>query len=118
MTTPKASPADDKQQFTLTRDEIIKQVQREVGSYTLAKQLVSNYFKLIEQSLLEGKPVKLHNFGRFTLLHKRERTGRNPRSGETKLISARSVVSFRPSNKMRDAVRNSYRSDSDGQGNT
>ena len=96
---------------TLTRHELAELVQREVGSYALAKQIVNDYFDLIEKGLLDDSLVKLHNFGRFMTTHKRERIGRNPRSGEQKKIAARTVVSFRPSTKLRLAVRNSHTGD-------
>ena len=95
----------DKDQFTLTRKELIENLRREVGSYTAAKQAVTTYFEEVERALVEEGMVKLQNFGRFETSHKRERVGRNPRNGEEKVISARTVVKFRPCNKLRNAVR-------------
>lgn len=94
----------------LTRRDLIEEVRREVGSYTAAKDLVTDYFKRIEEALAAGGVVKLCNFGRFETSRKAQRMGRNPRNNEEKVISARTVVKFRPCRKMRNAVR-SYSSD-------
>ncbi len=108
MSSAKVARKNNVDEDTHTRVEIIKEVQREIGSYTLAKKIVTDYFMLIEKGLIKDGLVKIHNFGRFMTIKKRERVGRNPRSGETKQISARTVVSFRPSNKLRNEVRSSH----------
>ena len=90
---------------SLTRRELFEEVRKEVGSYTTAKAVVSSYFKAIEEALVNGDVVKLTNFGRFDTSHKAERMGRNPHNKEEKVITARTVVKFRPCRKMRVAIR-------------
>ena len=103
----------DRDQRNLTRKDLIEQVRREVGSYTAAKAVVTSYFNEIEQALVAGDVVKLCNFGRFETGHKAQRIGRNPRNNEEKVITARTVVKFRPCRKLRSAVR-SYTNDGNG----
>lgn len=95
----------DQEGKTLTRKELIQQLYPELGSYTAAKAVLYHYFEAIEEGLLKEGVVKLHNFGRFETSRKNERMGRNPRSGEAKVISARTIVKFKPCNKLRNAAR-------------
>ncbi|MFW2761662.1 integration host factor subunit alpha, partial [Acinetobacter baumannii] len=57
-----------------------------------AKQMVELFFDEISQALIAGEQVKLSGFGNFELRDKRERPGRNPKTGEEIPISARRVV--------------------------
>ena len=91
---------------TLTRRELAEILRRELGSYTSAMAVVTSYFEELERALIAEGVVKIHNFGRFETSNKKERMGRNPRSGAAKVITARKVVKFRPCGKFRDAVRN------------
>ena len=60
-----------------------------------AKQMVELFFDEISQALISGEQVKLSGFGNFELRDKRQRPGRNPKTGEEIPISARRVVTFR-----------------------
>ncbi len=66
-----------------------------------AKAVVEAFFEDICTALSKGHDVKLSGFGSFALRQKRARLGRNPKTGEDKIISARKVVSFRPGQKLR-----------------
>lgn len=98
------STASDKT-ATLTRQDLIKRLTLETGNATIARSLVNSFFAHAEKILLEKGQLKMHNFGTFETTQKRARVGRNPRSGEELEITARKVVRFRPSNKLRDLVR-------------
>ncbi|NKB62462.1 MAG: integration host factor subunit alpha [Gammaproteobacteria bacterium] len=69
-----------------------------------AKEFVELFFEKIRQSLENGSSVKLSGFGSFTLRDKTPRPGRNPKTGEEVAISARRVVTFRSSQKLKDSV--------------
>ncbi len=69
-----------------------------------AKELVDLFFEEIRTSLESGEPVKISGFGNFELRDKRQRPGRNPKTGEEVPISARRVVTFRPGQKLRERV--------------
>ena len=62
------------------------------------------YFDELKSALSQGKQVKLSGFGNFDLRDKRERPGRNPKTGENIPISARRVVTFKPGQKLKNKV--------------
>ena len=71
-----------------------------------AKQMVELFFDEISQALISGEQVKLSGFGNFELRDKRQRPGRNPKTGEDIPITARRVVTFRPGQKLKSRVEN------------
>lgn len=74
-----------------------------------ARDFVEIFFEKIRNSLEQGTAIKLSGFGSFTLRDKNPRPGRNPRTGEAVPISARRVVTFRASQKLKDkVVENSF----------
>jgi len=66
-----------------------------------AKDIVERFFEHIRAALEQGEQVKLSGFGNFELREKRQRPGRNPKTGEETPISARRVVTFRPGQKLK-----------------
>ena len=72
-----------------------------------AKEVVEAFFEQIRNALENGEQVKLSGFGNFDLRDKRERPGRNPKTGEDIPISARRVVTFRPGQKLKSRVEQS-----------
>lgn len=73
-----------------------------------AKELVELFFEGIRRSLESGESVKLSGFGNFDLRDKRERPGRNPKTGEEIPITARRVVTFRAGHKLKSRVEKSH----------
>lgn len=73
-------------------------------SRTEAMTVVEAIFAEIQNALIEGRDVKLANFGTFSIRDKTARPGRNPKTGELYEVCARRVVSFVPAPFMRDAV--------------
>jgi integration host factor subunit alpha len=69
-----------------------------------AKDMVESFFDEVRSCLAENEQVKLSGFGNFDLRDKRQRPGRNPKTGEEVPISARRVVTFRPGQKLKDKV--------------
>ncbi|GGB82262.1 integration host factor subunit alpha [Marinobacterium zhoushanense] len=69
-----------------------------------AKEMVESFFEEIRASLASNEHVKLSGFGNFDLRDKRQRPGRNPKTGEEVPISARRVVTFRPGQKLKERV--------------
>jgi len=69
-----------------------------------AKDLVEMFFEEIRAALHTGKQVKLSGFGNFNLRDKKQRPGRNPKTGEEIPISARRVVTFHPGQKLKARV--------------
>ena len=62
-----------------------------------AATLLDGILDLLKTTLRAGDPITISGFGKFTVLRKHARQGRNPRTGDAVMISARRVVSFRPS---------------------
>ncbi|HLR29871.1 MAG TPA: integration host factor subunit alpha [Paenalcaligenes sp.] len=69
-----------------------------------AKELVDAFYAEISNSLEKGQEVRISGFGNFTIRDKPPRPGRNPKTGEEIPISARRVVTFQASQKLKTAV--------------
>ena len=90
---------------TITKSDIIEHLHDELGlNKSECKQLVEDFFQEIRDSLINNEAVKLSGFGNFELIDKRERPGRNPKTGENVTITARRVVTFRAGNKLRKKI--------------
>lgn len=90
---------------TLTRMDLSEAVFREVGlSRNESAQLVESVLNHISDALVEGETVKISSFGTFSVREKAARVGRNPKTGTEVPILPRTVLSFRPSNLMKERV--------------
>lgn len=69
-----------------------------------AKEMVEAFFGEIGACLEAGEEVKISGFGGFQLRDKPQRPGRNPKTGEEIAVTARRVVAFHPSPKLKDAI--------------
>ncbi|EJU09754.1 integration host factor subunit alpha [Sphingomonas sp. LH128] len=93
---------------TLTRADLAEALHRGVGfSRNDALHLVEQILERMTDALAAGENVKITNFGTFLLNDKAERVGRNPKTGVEVPVSARRVVTFRPSQGLRDQVAGS-----------
>ena len=72
-------------------------------------QLLEDVLNEISDCLARDEPVKLTGFGSFLVRHKKERMGRNPKTGEAVPISPRKVISFRPSQNLRQRINSGGR---------
>ncbi|WP_435211854.1 integration host factor subunit alpha [Luminiphilus sp. nBUS_16] len=89
----------------LTKSEMADKLFEELGlNKREAKELVEQFFEEIRICLENNEQVKLSGFGNFDLRDKRQRPGRNPKTGEAIPISARRVVTFRPGQKLKAKV--------------
>ena len=90
---------------TLTRVDLAEAVYRKVGlSRTESAELVETVIDAIRDAVAEGDSVKLSSFGSFLVREKKERIGRNPKTGEEVPIKPRRVMVFKPSNILKEAV--------------
>ena len=88
--------------MTLTKADFAERLFDELGiDKREAKKMVELFFEEIKRSLEQGKPVKISGFGKFELRDKTSRPGRNPKTGEEIPITARRVVTFRASQKLK-----------------
>ena len=69
-----------------------------------AKELVEQFFEEVRFSIESNEQVKISGFGNFDLRDKKQRPGRNPKTGEEIPIKARRVVTFRPGQKLKARV--------------
>lgn len=91
--------------MALTKAELAEHLFEELGlNKREAKELVENFFEEIRGALEQGQQVKLSGFGNFDLREKKQRPGRNPKTGEEIPISPRRVVTFRPGQKLKARV--------------
>ncbi len=90
---------------TTTRSTLSEAVFKNVGlSRNESATLVDSVFGEILKSLIQGNDVKISSFGTFVVRQKKERIGRNPKTGQEVPITARSVVTFRASNVLKSKV--------------
>lgn len=90
---------------TVTKNDIVEHLHKDLGlNKSECKILVEDFFNEIKETLINNEEVKLSGFGNFELLNKKARPGRNPKTGEDVMISARRVVTFRAGNKLRKKI--------------
>lgn len=83
---------------TVTKADLVEKVYQKIGfSKREASELVDLVFGSLKNVLTEGDNVKISGFGNFIVRQKKERVGRNPQTGQQIKISARRVLTFRPS---------------------
>lgn len=91
--------------MALTKADMAEHLFEELGlNKREAKDMVEMFFEKIRAALEKGEQVKLSGFGNFDLREKRQRPGRNPKTGEEIPITARRVVTFRPGQKLKSRV--------------
>jgi integration host factor subunit alpha len=90
---------------TLTKAELAELLFERLGlNKRESKDMVEAFFELVHATLVAGQDVKLSGFGNFQLRDKPQRPGRNPKTGEEIPISARRVVTFHASQKLKAMV--------------
>ena len=96
----------------LTKADLAEKLYEDLGlNKREAKDLVDMFFEEIRSSLEHNEQVKLSGFGNFDLRDKKQRPGRNPKTGEEIPISARRVVTFRPGQKLKARVESNAGTD-------
>jgi len=89
----------------MTKADIIDAICKENGfSNRESAKITETMLDIIKETLENGENVKLSGFGNFNIQHKRARRGRNPQTGEKITISSRRVLSFKPSNVLREQL--------------
>lgn len=97
---------------SLTKADLAERLYEELGfNKREAKDLVDAFFDTVRAALEGNESVKLSGFGNFDLRDKRQRPGRNPKTGEEIPITARRVVTFKPGQKLRERVESHARTD-------
>ena len=95
-------------QKTLTRQDISEALYRQIGlSKHESALILETVLKQISNALIDGESVKLSSFGTFYPRQKKERVGRNPKTGVAATINARRVITFKPSKLMKERINKS-----------
>jgi integration host factor subunit alpha len=92
----------------MTKADIVETIYEKVGlSKRESARIVDLIFDIIKGKLENGENIKLSGFGSFAVRDKKARRGRNPQTGEEITISARRVLSFKPSDVLRKRINES-----------
>ncbi len=91
--------------MTLTRDQIINSVHNHLDlPKNRSAEVVESVLEIMKKTLENGEDVLISGFGKFCVRDKGKRRGRNPQTGEDKMIRARRVVVFKCSGRLRDKI--------------
>tara|TARA_Y100000590_G_C15367460_1_gene881248 strand:- start:61 stop:360 length:300 start_codon:yes stop_codon:yes gene_type:complete len=91
----------------LTKKDVINSLYMQIGfSKKISENLLEDILIIIIQNLKKYKKIKISNFGTFSIKLKKSRFGRNPKTKEKKIITARNVVSFKPSKEFKNYINN------------
>jgi len=89
----------------VTRKELSVSINNKLGvSQRNAAEIVDSVFDVLKETLVNGESIKLVQFGTLSVRDKSPRKGRNPRTGDSMVITKRQTVSFRPSKKLRERI--------------
>ena len=96
--------------MNLTKKDLINQIYMQLGfSKLVSENLINDFFSSVIHNLEEEKKLKLSGFGTFSIRRKKSRIGRNPKTKESKVISSRNVVLFKPSKEFKEFIN--YKND-------
>ena len=91
--------------INLTKKDLVNLVYMQLGfSKQISESLIEDFLLTILDNIKNEKKLKLSKFGTFTIRQKKSRIGRNPKTKETKVISSRAVVLFKPSKEFKEFV--------------
>ena len=90
----------------MTKAEIVQAIYNRLGGFSKkeAADLVDLVFDTMKETLARGEKIKISGFGNFVVREKKARIGRNPQTGEEITISARRVLTFKPSQVLKNAL--------------
>tara|TARA_B100001057_G_scaffold16725_1_gene15611 strand:- start:254 stop:550 length:297 start_codon:yes stop_codon:yes gene_type:complete len=89
----------------LTKRDLVNLVYMQLGfSKQISENLINDFLSTIIQNIKIEKKIKLSKFGTFSIREKKKRIGRNPKTRETKIISGRNVVLFKPSKEFKEFI--------------
>ena len=91
--------------INFTKKDIINSVYMQLGfSKKVLESILDDMLSIILYNMKQNKKIKISNFGTFELRYKKQREGRNPKTKEVKIISARNVILFKPSKYLREFI--------------
>ena len=91
--------------INLTKKDLVNLVYMQLGfSKKISENLIEDFFSTVVLNIKTKKKLKLSKFGTFTIRQKKSRIGRNPKTKESKIISSRDVVLFKPSKEFKEFI--------------
>jgi len=91
--------------INLTKKDLVNLVYMQLGfSKQISENLIEDFFSTIAQNIKVEKKLKLSKFGTFSIRKKKSRVGRNPKTKESKIISSREVILFKPSKEFKNFI--------------
>ena len=91
--------------INLTKKDLVNLVYMQLGfSKKISENLIEDFLSTIVENIKSEKKLKLSKFGTFTVRKKKSRIGRNPKTKESKMISSREVVLFKPSKEFKEFI--------------
>ena len=91
--------------INLTKKDLVNLVYMQLGfSKQISENLIEDFLTTIVTNIKSEKKLKLSKFGTFSIRQKKTRIGRNPKTKETKVISSREVVLFKPSKEFKEFI--------------
>ena len=89
----------------MTKKELADVIHIKIGlSRRESSEIVEFFFETVKDKLSNGEGVKIPGFGSFRFQKRKSRKGRNPATGDSIVISNRTVVTFKPSRFLRDSI--------------
>ena len=89
----------------LTKKDLINSIYMQIGfSKNISENLIEDFLSTIRDNIKLEKKLKLSKFGTFSIRIKKSRIGRNPKTKESKIISSRNVVLFKPSKEFKEFI--------------
>ncbi len=89
----------------MTKADMVEKIYEKVGfSKKESAELVEAVFDIIKNTLEKGEKIKIAGFGNFVVKEKANRRGRNPQTGEEITITARKILTFKPSQVLKATI--------------
>jgi integration host factor subunit alpha len=91
--------------INLTKKDLVNLIYMQIGfSKKISENLIDDFLSTIADNIKSEKKLKLSKFGTFSVRQKKSRIGRNPKTKESRIISNRNVVLFKPSKEFREFI--------------
>tara|TARA_B100001057_G_scaffold264255_1_gene264344 strand:- start:238 stop:534 length:297 start_codon:yes stop_codon:yes gene_type:complete len=91
--------------INLTKKDLVNVIYMQLGfSKHVAENLLNDFLSTVISNIKDEKKLKLSKFGTFIVRKKKSRIGRNPKTRETKVISSRDVILFKPSKEFKEYI--------------
>ena len=91
--------------INLTKKDLVNLIYMQLGfSKQISENLIEDFLSTIVLNIISEKKLKLSKFGTFEIREKKSRLGRNPKTKESKIISSREVVLFKPSREFKELI--------------